>query len=159
TAKSDYDGKAPVTYPRNLVLVGSNAQVTVVEGYLGPRSGTYFTNAVTELVADEGAVVDYIRVQEESASAYHVGAVQVQQSRPSTVHATSIAFGGTLVREDGGTVLAGEGAECTLNGLYVTLDRQHVDNHTVIDHAKPHCSSRELYKGVLDGSSTAVFNG
>src|SRR5439155_12196054 len=126
---------------------------------LGIGAGAYFTNAVTEVAVGEGAVVEYNRVQEENEAAYHIANVQFQQARSSRVHATTLAFGGALVREDSGTVLNGEGSECTLNGLYITLDRQHVDNHTVIDHAKPHCSSRELYKGVLDGSSTGVFNG
>jgi Fe-S cluster assembly protein SufD len=160
TGKRSGNGTQPtVSYPRTLVVVGRNAQVTLVEGYLGFDDSSCFTNAVTEVVVGEGAVVDYIKVQQESDAAYHVGNVQFHLGRSSSAHATTIAFGGVLAREDTGAVLDGEGGECTLNGLYVTADRQHVDNHTVVDHAKPHCSSRELYKGVLDGSSTGVFNG
>ncbi len=160
-----------VTHPRNLILVGRRSQVTFIESYvaldvaLGTRNskienaGVYFTNAVTEVIAGEGAVIDYCKVQQESEPAFHVAALQFQQERSSTVNTYSIALGGALVREEIRTVLGGEGAECTLNGLYVTTGQQHVDNHTTIDHAKPHCGSRELYKGVLDGKSMGVFNG
>jgi Fe-S cluster assembly protein SufD len=151
--------QATVSHTRNLVVVGSNSQVALVEGYLGLAARTYFTNAVTEVVVGEGAVVEYTKVQQESEPSYHVATVQFHLGRSSSIHATTIAFGGLLAREDTVAVLGGEGSECTLNGLYVSAGRQHVDNHTVIDHAKPHCSSRELYKGVLDGSSTGVFDG
>jgi Fe-S cluster assembly protein SufD len=159
TAEAENGARPTVTQSRNLILVDANAQVTLVEGYLGLGARNYFSNAVSEVVVGEGAVVEYTKVQEESESAYHIGTLQFHQSRSSSVHATTVSFGGTLVREDTGTVLDGEGSECTLNGLYVIAGRQHVDNHTTIDHAKPHCGSREVYKGVLDGSSTGVFNG
>ena len=152
--------EASVCHPRTLIRVGRGSQVTVIEDYIvAGHEGVYFTNSVTELVAEEGAVVDYVRVERESAQAFHIASVQFHQGRSSTLHATSIQFGGSLVREDGGAVLGGEGCESTLNGLYVIGGKQHVDNHTTIDHAKPHCSSRELYKGVLDGQATGVFNG
>jgi len=123
------------------------------------NQGPYFTNAVTEVVVGENAKVEYIKEQDESAQAFHIATLQFEQERSSTVHTHSLAFGGGLAREELITVLDGEGAESLLNGLYVINGRQHVDNHTIIDHAMPHCSSRELYKGVLDGKSTGVFNG
>lgn len=154
-------GREPaVCHPRNLIRAGRGSQATIIEDYWAPESRqTYFTNAVTEVVADEGAVVDYVKVERESERAFHIATIQFHQARSSTVHSTTIQFGGRLVREDAGAVLDGEGCESTLNGLYVIGAEQHVDNHTAIDHAKPHCSSRELYKGVLDGRSTGVFNG
>jgi Fe-S cluster assembly protein SufD len=121
--------------------------------------GVCFTNSVTEVVAGEGAVVDYCKVQQESARTFHVASLYFQQKRSSSVTTHAIAFGSLLDREDVTTVLGGEGAESLLHGLYVISGDQHVDNHTVIDHAKPHCSSRELYKGILDGRSSGVFNG
>jgi len=150
-----------VSHPRNLVVVGRGSQVTIIEDYtiLDHRKQVYFTNAVTEVVAGENATVEYARIEQEGEGAFHVSTLQFHQARSSVVHSTSIQFGGSLVREDVGTVLDGEGCESTLNGLYVIGGRQHVDNHTTIDHAKPHCSSRELYKGVLDGHATGVFNG
>jgi Fe-S cluster assembly protein SufD len=153
------EGKPVVSHPRNLIVVGRGAQATFVESYLGTNGTAYFTNAVTEVVVGENATVDYAKIEEEGEQAFHVATVHFHQQRSSAVHSTSIQFGGSLVREDMRTVLDGEGCESTLNGLYVIGGRQHVDNHTTIDHAKPHCGSRELYKGVLDGQATGVFNG
>jgi Fe-S cluster assembly protein SufD len=143
-------------HPRILVLAGANSQCTLVETYAA--RGKYFTNAVTEIVAGEGAVVDHYRVQSESAEAYHVGILQAIVGRNANFKSHSISLGGALVRNDANVTLS-EGSEATLNGLYIANGRQHVDNHTQIDHAKPHGTSHELYKGILDGHATAVFNG
>jgi len=156
---SDAGGQPTVSHPRNLIVAGRQSQVAIIESYVGLAEEMYFTNAVTELVAGEGAVVGYYKVQQESTPAYHYARVQIHQERSSNVSTHSIALGGLLAREEVRTVLGGEGAEATLNGLYVITGQQHVDNHTTIDHAKPHCNSRELYKGVLEGKSTGVFNG
>ncbi len=145
------------SHPRYLIEVGSNAQVTIVETYAG--RGSYFTNAVTELVVGDGAVVDHYKVESESRSAFHVGTLAIQQSRSSSVTARSISFGGALVRNEVLGVLNGEGASLSLDGLFVLTGSQHVDSHTVIDHAKPHCTSLELYKGILDQTSRGVFDG
>jgi Fe-S cluster assembly protein SufD len=144
------------TYPRNLILIGAQTQVSLVEHYLG--TGRYFTNSVTEISAGEGAVVDYYRLQMESEAAFHVSNLQVQLARDTNFTSHSISLGGALVRNDVNAVLS-EGTECTLNGFYLVSGTQHVDNHTAIDHAKPHAASHELYKGILDGRSNAVFNG
>jgi Fe-S cluster assembly protein SufD len=152
------DGDPIVAHPRSLIVAEENSQATVIETYLGV-SGIYFTNAVTEIVAAENAVLEHYKVQRESEAAFHIASLRVQQERDSNVTSHSISVGGTLVRNDIRVVLAGPGGEATLNGLYIVNGRQHVDNHTAIDHAKPHCNSHELYKGILDGHSTAVFNG
>jgi Fe-S cluster assembly protein SufD len=156
-------GDEPVIYhPRNLILMGRGSQATIIEYYSsldGENKAPYLTNAVTEVVVGENAKVEYIKEQDESRQAFHIATLQFMQERSSRVHTHSLAFGGGLAREELITVLNGEGAEGLMNGLYVINGRQHVDNHTIIDHAKPHCSSRELYKGVLDGKSTGVFNG
>jgi Fe-S cluster assembly protein SufD len=152
-------GERPaVSYPRNLILIGEDSQVAVVETYLGAGDGVYFTNAVTEIVAGPNAVVEHYKLQQESERAFHIASLQVVQGRDCHFTSHSISLGGALVRNDVNSVLS-EGAECTLNGLYLVHGRQHVDNHTVIDHAKPHAASHELYKGILDGQSSAVFNG
>jgi Fe-S cluster assembly protein SufD len=156
---SDPADQATVSHPRNLVIAGQASQVAVIEGYVGLGEEVYFTNAVTEVVASGGAVVDYYKVQQESAPSFHVARLQVHQARSSNVTTHALALGGSLDREEVVTVLDGEGAEALLNGLYVITGQQHVDNHTTIDHAKPHCNSRELYKGLLEGKSTGVFNG
>jgi Fe-S cluster assembly protein SufD len=143
-------------YPRTLILVGANAQCSIVETYRG--AGAYFTNAVTEIVLGENAVVDHYKIQRESLDAFHVATMQVQVGRSADFSSHSIALGGALVRNDANAVLS-EGSHATLNGLYIVNGAQHVDNHTVIDHAKPHATSHELYKGILDGTANAVFNG
>jgi len=152
-------GRASVSHPRNLILVGDTGQAGIVETFFSLAEDTTFTNTVTEIVAGEGALVDYCKVQQESDAAFHYARVQVQQERSSSVTTHSIQLGGVLTREEVRAVLGGEGAESLLHGLYVITGQQHVDNHTTIDHAKPHCASRELYKGILDDSSSAVFNG
>ena len=149
-------GSGGATQPRTLILVGANAQCSIIETYKG--TGSYFTNAVTEIVAAENAVVDHYKVQQESLTAYHVATLAATLGRSANFSTHSISLGGTLVRNDVNAVLS-EGTEATVNGLYLVNGTQHVDNHTVIDHAKPHGTSHELYKGILDGKSHAVFNG
>jgi Fe-S cluster assembly protein SufD len=151
------DGDGIWSHPRNVIHVGRNAQVTIVETYVG--RGAYFTNVVTEITADEGAVVDHVKVVCESADAFHVGTLQIEQARSSNVTAHSITIGGKLVRTDTNAILGGEGASVVLDGLFALNGSQHADNHTVIDHAAPHCESLELYKGVLDQRARGVFDG
>lgn len=148
-----------VSYPRNLVVAGAGSQVTLLECYAGHDSLAYFTNAVTEVIAGANAVVDHYKIQQESRDAIHVATMQIHQERGSKFSSHSIAMGGRLARNDVNAYLNAEGCECTLNGLYMANGEQLIDNHTRIDHAKPHCASHELYKGILDGKAKGVFNG
>jgi len=148
-----------MAHPRVLVVLGTNAQATIVESYGGVGGDRYFTNAVTEIVAGANASVQHYKVQREATSSFHVGSLYVEAAKDAHVSSHSIALGGALVRNDITVVLDGEGAGCTLNGVYVSDGERFVDNHTTIDHAKPHCGSRELYKGVLADRARAVFNG
>jgi Fe-S cluster assembly protein SufD len=143
-------------HPRTLILVGADAHCTIVETYKG--QGAYLTNAVTEIVAGDASVVDHYKVQLEGPEAFHVATMQVTLGRSANFSSHSISLGGALVRNDANATLS-EGTEATLNGLYLVNGTQHVDNHTVIDHAKPHGTSHEVYKGILDGKANAVFNG
>jgi len=152
-------GRGTVSYPRNLIVAGSGSRASVVESYIGPMGGAYFTNAVTEIVAHDGAAIAHYRLQRESDSAYHVSSLHVLQEENADVSCHSVSLGGLLTRNEVTAVMNGTGGELTLNGLYVTRGRQHVDNHTAIVHAKPHCNSRELYKGILDDQSSGVFTG
>jgi Fe-S cluster assembly protein SufD len=147
-----------VSYPRNLIIAGPDSQATIVETYLGGQGEVYFTNPVTEVVAGGHAVIDHYKLQLESEQAFHVATLQVELGRDTNFRSHSISIGGALVRNDVNAVLS-EGCECTLNGLYLVAGAQHIDNHTSIDHAKPHGASHELYKGILAGQSSAVFNG
>jgi Fe-S cluster assembly protein SufD len=146
-------------FPRNLIVAGESSQLTVVEQYVTVGEGRYLAAPVTELIAGDNAVVDHYKLQRESAEAFHVATFQLQLGRDSNVSSHSISWGGGLVRNDVNAVLAGEGGEATLNGLYMVGGSQLVDNHMRVDHAKPHCDSHELYKGILEGHSRAVFNG
>jgi Fe-S cluster assembly protein SufD len=148
-----------VSHLWNLILAGDNSQAMIVETYIGLNNVLYVTNVVTEIVAGESAVVAHYKLQRESEEAFHISTVQASLSHSSNFSSHSIDLGGALVRNDVNAVLDGQGIECTLDGLYMVAGRQHVDNHTRIDHVKPHCSSRELYKGVLGGKSKGVFNG
>ncbi len=153
------DAKPIASHPRNLIVLGEGSNATIVESYLGLGTGGYFANAVTELIAEEGAVADHYRLQRESDSGFHTGALAAQLSRNCNFTAHAITLGGALVRNDVRAVLDGEGSQCVLNGLYLMDGRQHIDNHTEIEHAKPRATSFELYKGILGGHAHGVFNG
>ncbi len=148
-----------VTHPRTLVVADQGSEATIIEGYIGLGRSAYWTNATTEVVLGENSNVDHYKVQLESETAFHLGTFQVQQHAQSRLTSHVISLGGGLCRNEVNTVLNAEGAECILNGLYIGSNHQHVDNQTSIDHAKPHGTSDELYKGILSGHAEAVFNG
>src|SRR5262245_43416562 len=160
------ESQPTMAHPCVLIVAGEMSQVAVVESY-GARPSTgsgravarYFTNAVTEVVAGENSTVTHYKIQREHPDSIHMGAMYLHAARNSTFASHSISLGGALVRNDIVAVLDGEGAHCTLNGLYLSDGTRIVDNHTTIDHAKPHCDSREIYKGILADKARAVFNG
>jgi Fe-S cluster assembly protein SufD len=145
--------------PRNLFVIGRNSQVTIIEHYSSFEDSIYFTNSVTEVVADENAIVDHIKLQEESKNAFHIARMEVDQERNSSFTSHLISTGGDISRNDFNTRFNNEGGECMLNGLFLTTGTQLFDIHSLIDHAKPHCNSHEHYKGILDDRSRGVFNG
>jgi Fe-S cluster assembly protein SufD len=144
---------------RALIVAGERSEARIVETYVGPRGTSYFTNAVTEVVAGDGSAIDHYKVQQESVEAFHIASMHVHAARNANFSSHSFSLGGRLVRNDVNALLDGEGAECTLNGLYLADGDRLVDNHTAIDHAKAHCPSHEIYKGILGGRAKAVFNG
>ncbi len=148
-----------LSQPRNLFVAGKNSQVTIIEHYSSVAEDIYFTNAVTEIFADENSVVDHIKLQEESKKAFHIARMEVDQERASNFSSHTISLGAELSRNDFNTRFNNEGGESTLNGLFLIEGTQLFDVHTLIDHAKPHCSSHEHYKGILDGKSRGIFNG
>jgi Fe-S cluster assembly protein SufD len=153
------DATPIVSHPRMLVVVELGAQAGVVETYAGTTDAPYWVNAVSEYAVGENARLETHRIQREGAGAWHTGAVHSSQGRSSHHQILSFAFGGQLTRIDAGAVLDGEGAECTLNGLIVAQGRQHVDHHTTLDHAKPHCNSWEFFNGIYDDEARGVFTG
>src|SRR6266704_4569899 len=152
-------GEAGATsHPRSLILAEKDSQVTVLESYVSAVEGTYFTNAVTEIVLGEGAVMEHCKFQDESQSAFHVAALHSHLGRRCNLISHSIAAGARLSRNNIRASLAGEGVECVLNGLYLTRDDQLADHHMIVEHAQPHCNSHEYYNGILDGRSNGVFH-
>jgi Fe-S cluster assembly protein SufD len=149
-----------VSHPRNVILVERGARASIVESYvtLAPGQG-YWTNAVTEVAVAAGAWVEHTRIQRESESAQHVGLTHVDQQRDSHYRSFSLAMGAAMARHNLHVRLNDENVETLMYGLYVTRGDQVVDNHTAIFHDQPNCRSWEVYKGILDGRSRAVFNG
>jgi Fe-S cluster assembly protein SufD len=156
---TDSEAAKGATHPRTLIVADRHAVVTVIESYVTLGDATYFTNAVTEIQVADGAKVDHYRIERESERSYHIGTTEVRQGRDSRYHSFSFATGGALARVNLYTVLGGEGGETLMHGLYMLDGTQHIDHQTRIEHAAPHCASREVYKGIMDGASHGVFNG
>jgi Fe-S cluster assembly protein SufD len=148
-----------VTHPRNLVVVGENAQATVVECYVGAGNGCTWSNIVTEFVLANAAHLTAHRVQQEGANAFHTATTQCHQGRDSTISFSTVDFGGSLSRHDLNFKLNGAGASCSLYGLSHLRDQQHADNQTNIVHSTPHCTSVERFNGIFDDNSHGVFTG
>jgi len=156
---SDGSQEGAASYPRNLIVLEAGATASVIESYVGLGDGSYFTNAVTEGLIGEGARLEHIKIQRESEQAYHVGTTHLRHARDSRGVSHSVSFGAALCRNNLDVVLDGPGVEAQMLGLYMGRGRQEVDNHTSLLHAHPNCSTREIYKGILDGRSHGVFNG
>lgn len=150
---------AQVSYPRNLAIAETGSRAVVLERYLSLGQTRYLTNAITEIVAGTSAQMEHYKLQEESAEAFHIHGLFVQQHRDSTVTTNNIAMGGAIARTDLHVALNDVGAHSNLNGLYIGMGRQHIDNHTQVDHRAANCTSDEFYKGVLAGRSRGVFHG
>ncbi|MGH9371711.1 MAG: Fe-S cluster assembly protein SufD [Vicinamibacterales bacterium] len=155
---SNAGAHATISHPRCLIVLGDRSQARIVETYVGTDSA-YLANAVTEVFVGESAVLDHYKVQQESLSASHIASMHVHAARSANFSSHSFTLGGKFVRNDVLATLDGEGAEVTLNGLYLADGDRLVDNHTTIDHARAHCPSHEVYKGILGGKARAVFNG
>jgi Fe-S cluster assembly protein SufD len=150
---------ASYTCPRVLIRADVNSQASFIECHIGTGDKQYLTNAVTEIVAEEGAVIEHYRLQLEGENAFHLSSVDILQAGKSNVSTKSYSLGGKLVRNEVNPTLGGEGIDTIMHGLSVLSGSQHVDNHTVIDHAKPHSQSTELYKGIYSEKSRGIFNG
>jgi Fe-S cluster assembly protein SufD len=148
-----------VTHPRNLVVAEEATQVTIVEDYVSMDAGQAFSNASTELVAGDDSVISHYLIEREDRQAFNVSTLRIQQGRNANVASHSVLLGGALVRNNVHPVLAGEGSDCLINGLFIGNGRQHLDNYMLVEHAKPHCGSRQFYNGILDDRAHGVFHG
>ena len=170
-----------MSHPRNLVLADENSQASIVEEYVWLGGGSGLCNAVTELVAGDGAVVSHFRASHagvgreshstsgpnssgsntsmHNISGYNISTLRIQQGRGANVASHSVLLGGALVRNNVHPVLAGEGGECLINGLFLGTGSEHIDNYMLVEHASPHSGSRQFYNGILDGRAHGVFHG
>ncbi len=154
-------GNVPDTavFPRTFITVGKSSQVSIVESYVGLTDATYFVNPVTDIHMSENSVLNYYKVQIDGEKALHIGAVRVWQEANTQLEAFSLAAGAQMARNNISVASDGEGSDSIVDGLYVLSGTQVIDNHTLIDHRKPNCTSHQLYKGILNDASHAVFNG
>ncbi len=148
-----------VSHPRTLIHAGRESQAQVIETHISLADGAHWTNPVTEIVSEEAARLEHFKVQQQSLEAIHTGRIEMLEERNGYISTISLSLGAALARNDINITLDDEGCECALDGLFVVSGKQHVDHHTQIDHAKAHCNSHQLYKGVLGGESHGVFNG
>lgn len=146
-------------FPRLLIVAEENSSATVIESFVSNGDARYFTNAISEIVLKDGAHLEHYRLQRESKEAFHLSTTSAELFRSSRYDITSINLGAQLSRHDVSVILDQEGAETSVDGLYMVDRNQHTDTHSVIDHKQPHCSSHQLYKGILDDNARAVFNG
>ena len=144
-------------YPRLLVVAEENSQISIIERFIGV--GEYLNNYVAEIIVGNSARVDHYKVQEESSEAFHISRIETRQDAGSVYENHSFSFGSKLIRNEINPILEGEKAYSLLHGLNILNANQHVDNHTVLDHAKPNCDSREWYKGIYSDKSKGVFCG
>jgi len=150
---------AASSFPRGLIVCEEGSHARIAELFVSLGDEAHFTNMVTDVTVGRNANLEYARLQLENEAALHIGALRVRQERDSRFTNHQVTLGGALVRNDLTASLEDENVLCTLNGLFLTRNAQHVDNHTTLLHRMPHGESHELYKGILDGRSSGVFTG
>lgn len=151
--------RGSASHPRNLIIAERDSRLTLIESHVSAVQAEYFTNAVTEFIVGERAVVEHCKFQDESAQAYHIAAQQMSLGKHCDFVSHSFATGAKLSRNNIYTHLGGERIECVLNGLYLTKDDQLADHYMIVEHASPHCNSHEYFNGILDDRSKGVFHG
>ena len=157
---STANDKPQMSHPRNLIVAENETQATVVEDYVSLGGETpAFCNTATELFAGDNAVVSHYMIEREHQQAFNISTLRLQQGRSANVSSHSLLLGGGLVRNNVHPVLAGEGSECLINGLFIGSGQQHLDNYMLVEHASPHCASRQFYNGILDDKAHGVFHG
>lgn len=152
-------GKHVISNIRNLIISEANSQADVIQGFFSNEANESFTNTITEIFVGENAHLTLNKIQYEDESCFHVTTEQVDQAKNSTFTINTITLNGGLVRNNLNIDVNGQNCCTNLNGAYLLKNNQHVDNHTLVDHKVANCESHELYKGVVNDTSTAVFNG
>jgi Fe-S cluster assembly protein SufD len=152
-------GNKVLSNVRNIIVCEAFAKAEIIQQFVSENASECFTNVVTEISVGANANLTIDKLQHEDDSTFHIATEQVQQAKDSVFTINTVTLNGGLVRNNLNIDVNGTNCETNLNGAYILKDNQHVDNHTVVDHKAPHCLSNELYKGVIDGKATAVFNG
>lgn len=153
-------GETPALFhPRLLIVAERDSQGCILESHIGDGKTPYFSNSVTEAAVAEGALLRHYKLQNEHPAAYHIAACRVALAARSTYESFVLQIGGRLARNEISARLDGGGIDCRLDGAYLLRGDQHADNTTVLDHAAPGSTSRELYKGVIDDQARGVFQG
>lgn len=150
---------ALMVQPRNLIIVGENAHVQIIERHQSLNSNPVLTNSVTEIFAQKRAIVDYYKIQNDEQTANLIDNTYISQKQESRVAVHTFSFGGNITRNNLNFYHFGERIDSTLKGITIIGDKQHVDHYTLVNHASPNCESHQNYKTILGGSSTGVFNG
>ncbi len=150
---------ALMVQPRNLIIVGENAHVQIIERHQSLNSNPVLTNSVTEIFAQKRAIVDYYKIQNDEQTANLIDNTYISQKQESRVAVHTFSFGGNITRNNLNFYHFGERIDSTLKGITIIGDKQHVDHYTLVNHATPNCESHQNYKTILGGSSTGVFNG
>lgn len=150
---------ALMVQPRNLIIVGENAHVQIVERHQSLNSNPVLTNSVTEIFAQKRAIVDYYKVQNDVQTANLIDNTYIAQKQESRVAVHTFSFGGNITRNNLNFYHQGERIDSTLKGITIIGDKQHVDHYTLVQHATPNCESHQNYKTILHDNSTGVFNG
>ena len=153
------DGQNTFAQIRKLIVLEQGAEAQIVEGYYSSETGLSFTNAVSEIIVKDNAKLHLDKIQFESEEHWHINSEYVYQESNSNFTINTITLNGGTVRNGLNISVDGNNCETNLNGLYLLKGKQHVDNHTKVDHKQPHCTSSELYKGMIDDQATGVFNG
>jgi Fe-S cluster assembly protein SufD len=153
-----------MTHPRNLIVAEAKSQASFIEDYVSipgapGAEGRIFCNTATELIVGDNAVISHYMIERENTDAFNISTLRIEQGRNASVASHSVLLGGGIVRNNVHPVLNGEGGDCLINGLFAGTGRQHLDNYMLVEHAKPHCGSRQFYNGILGGCAHGVFHG
>ena len=148
-----------ISQSRNLFLAEKGSQIKIIESFINVNGSENFINNVSEIILEENAQLEYNKIQDKEENNYCVSTEQVYQAANSNFTINTAIFNCALVRNNLNIEVNGNNCETNLNGLYLAQNKDHIDNHTIVDHKKPYCNSNEVYKGILDGESTGVFNG
>ncbi|NIP39868.1 MAG: Fe-S cluster assembly protein SufD [Candidatus Dadabacteria bacterium] len=157
-----YVSANPAAYmysPRNLIVVEQSSRAKIVEHYVSLVASVYLSNTVSEVIIGENSTVDHYFIEQDSKKAYNISSLEVKQSANSNLNSHSFLLGGSIVRNNIHPVLSGQGCDSHINGLFLPAGRQHIDNFMKVEHASPHCDSRQVYNGILADKSKGVFHG